>query len=191
MNILTRDVQVYILAGGLSSRMGSDKGMLVWNGKTFISHILHTLSFLFEHIVIISNNATEYHNLGCIVINDTIKDIGPIGGIYTGLQHSKKELNLFVTCDAPLLSHSFFKEFLKTSDRDKINFCTISKKVHPLPVMINKKLLSSVEENIQHKIYKLWSFYQQNPYRAIEMNQFEKEMMNINTPEDYNALISQ
>lgn len=191
MNLIANNVQVFILAGGLNSRMGSDKGMLMWNGETFIEHILKTLRSIFEHIVILSNNTLAYSNLGCNVIEDKIKDKGPIGGIYTGLHYAKKEMNLFVTCDAPLLSQSFYTFFLNSSYTSKINCSMIHNKIHPLPVLLSKDFLIHIEKNINNKIYKLWNIYQQHPCNAIEMNSYEKEMMNINTLEDYNRLISQ
>ena len=40
MSVVTKNIQVFILAGGQSSRMGQDKGLLIWQGKTFVEHIL-------------------------------------------------------------------------------------------------------------------------------------------------------
>ena len=46
-----------ILAGGKSSRMGSDKGLMMLNNKPFIQHIVEALQPLVNEVIIVSNNA--------------------------------------------------------------------------------------------------------------------------------------
>ena len=45
-----------ILAGGKSSRMGTDKALFVLNGSTFLDHIIRALEPLVDDILIISND---------------------------------------------------------------------------------------------------------------------------------------
>ena len=191
MSVLASDIQVFILAGGQSSRMGSDKGMLVWKEKIFVEHILSALKPIFNDIIIVSNRPMGYSHLGYDVIEDKVKDIGPLGGFYTGLHYTLKRLNLFVSCDSPMLSSTFFTEMLNSSSPDKISFCSVRGKLHPIPVLLNKDVLDKMEASIQRAMYKLMSFYDHFPCQQIDMTHFEHEMLNINTPDDYNSLISQ
>ena len=44
-----------ILAGGKSSRMGEDKGLMLFEGKTMIQYIIDTIQPLVDDVIIISN----------------------------------------------------------------------------------------------------------------------------------------
>ena len=92
-----------ILAGGKSSRMGTDKGLLELNGKPLIQYAIDTLKSIGLEIIIISNNS-DYEQFGFPVYPDIIPDKGPIGGVYTALSYSSTEKNLIVSCDTPFLS---------------------------------------------------------------------------------------
>ena len=47
-----------ILAGGKSSRMGEDKGLVLLNGKPMIQYVIEALKEVVSDIIIISNNAS-------------------------------------------------------------------------------------------------------------------------------------
>jgi molybdenum cofactor guanylyltransferase len=87
MNTNLKGITGYILAGGKSSRMGADKGLLLLEGKPMIQYVIEQMQLIFDKVVIVSNNP-EYKKFGLDVIPDLIKDIGPAGGIYTALHHS-------------------------------------------------------------------------------------------------------
>ena len=73
-----------ILAGGKSSRMGQDKGLLMLNGRTFMSHIIEALEPVVSDIIIVSNNS-DYDIYKLKRVADILKDSGPLAGLYTGL----------------------------------------------------------------------------------------------------------
>ncbi len=92
-----------ILAGGKSSRMGTDKGFVVYKNKAFVQHIIEALQPLVDEIIIVSNNP-DYDVFGFNRVNDLIEDAGPVAGVYSGLHHSKTENNLVISCDVPLIN---------------------------------------------------------------------------------------
>ena len=51
-----KHIDAYILAGGKSSRMGSDKGLILFRGKPLIEKVIEQLHPLFEKFIIVSNN---------------------------------------------------------------------------------------------------------------------------------------
>ena len=85
-----------ILAGGKSSRMGQDKGFLGLEGKPMIQYGIETAQRLSNHIVVIANNKS-YHSLGVPVFPDVYIKKGPLGGIHSGLTHSKTDSTDFNT----------------------------------------------------------------------------------------------
>jgi molybdenum cofactor guanylyltransferase len=77
-----------ILAGGQSSRMGTDKAMLQIDGKTLMERAIEICKPICHEILISSNNP-KHENFGFTVIPDEIKNCGPMGGIYSCLKNLK------------------------------------------------------------------------------------------------------
>ena len=98
-----KNITGIILAGGTSSRMGTDKGLILYKNKAFVKHIIEAMEPLVDNIIIISNNIA-YEVFGFKRYEDLIKNAGPLAGIYTGLRYSKTENNLIVSCDVPLIN---------------------------------------------------------------------------------------
>lgn len=92
-----------ILAGGKSSRMGTNKGLQYLCGKPLISYAVQALSGLCDTIII-SSSSNDYHSLGYEVVADVFPGIGPMGGIYSALKQSETEENLVLSCDLPFVS---------------------------------------------------------------------------------------
>ncbi len=100
-----------ILAGGKSSRMGCDKGLMLLNNKPFITYIIEAMKPLVNDIIIVSNNS-EYDVFNEKCIKDLIEDAGPLAGLYTGLFHTKTEINLVLSCDVPMIITSILETLL-------------------------------------------------------------------------------
>lgn len=98
-----KDINAFILAGGKSSRMGSEKGLVLLDDKTFVKHIIDVLVKLDLPINIISNTNC-YDSYGYPVFSDIIKDKGPLSGIHTALMNSDKKYNLILSCDIPFIN---------------------------------------------------------------------------------------
>lgn len=111
-----------VLSGGMSRRMGQDKGSMIIQEKPMILHILERLNYKINDAVIVLNDAqriADYQSLlnqyceGDIESNfdfslefveDEIKEKGPISGIMTGLKNIKADYALVLPCDSPFIS---------------------------------------------------------------------------------------
>ena len=98
-----KEITVIVLAGGKSSRMMKDKGLILFNDKTLIEHSIEKVKKVAAHIFIITTNSA-YQQFGYPCIEDELKERGPLGGIFTGLVHSSTQKNLVIGCDMPFLS---------------------------------------------------------------------------------------
>ncbi|MFN5324412.1 MAG: molybdenum cofactor guanylyltransferase [Bacteroidota bacterium] len=118
MEKLVTPAQAFILAGGQSSRMGTDKAMVPFRGMPMMQHGIQLLSEHFSKITIVSNH--EKHKMfGLDVIPDAFEKIGPLGGIIAGLRHSTSELNFFMACDMPLVPSAVIVALLEQASNDQ------------------------------------------------------------------------
>ena len=164
-----------ILAGGKSSRMGEDKGLVLLNGKPMIQYVIEALKDVVSNIIIISNNAS-YNKFGIPVYSDLIKDKGPVGGIYTGLYHSTTELNFCISCDVPMISADFIFWLLNRSRNAFITLPMYKNKVHQMIGVYSKQVLSNFQESAEKEHLKLG---QVNNDMACEIIDIEKEYANF------------
>ncbi len=106
-----KNITGIILAGGKSSRMGTDKGFLTLNNKPFVQYSIDAIKPLVSEIIIVSDNP-DYDILGYKRVSDTIKDAGPVAGICSGLKVSNTDYNLILSCDIPLIKTEILKKLI-------------------------------------------------------------------------------
>ena len=85
-----RPISIFILAGGKSSRMGRDKGLVPLKGRPMISYLIDTIVGLDLPVSIISNES-GYESFGYPVFPDLVKDKGPLGGILSAFSNTETD----------------------------------------------------------------------------------------------------
>ena len=142
-----------ILAGGASSRMGEEKGLVEYDGKSMIEHILVALQGAVDHILIVASDE-RYGQFGYPVYSDLIPQKGPVGGIYTGLHYSSTELNMCLSCDVPLVTTEFIEWIMQVSSNG-VTLPRCNGKTHQLMGVYRKSALSIFREAIDSDELKL------------------------------------
>lgn len=180
-----KKITAIILAGGKSSRMGQDKGLLGFKGKPMVAHVIDNLkSSSVDDIIIISNNE-EYEQFGQNVYRDIIKDQGPLGGVFTGLSHSYSEWNLIVSCDAPNLAPKYFELLIQQGSKKPLSILEYENKNHYLIGLFHHSLAPLVKEHIEHDILKVESFFKNVGGQTIAVGDYLEadatDFANINT----------
>jgi len=90
-----------ILCGGKSSRAGCDKQLLPCEGTTLPKAIARKLQALFPEIIIVTGTPEVYAGSGFVVVEDIVKDAGPLAGIFTGLSYASNEYAYVAAGDMP------------------------------------------------------------------------------------------
>jgi len=187
------NISLIILAGGKSSRIGTDKALLKFQGKTFIQTIYDNLKELCSEVIISSNNP-KVKISGAKIVTDKIENIGPAGGIFSALSASQTEKNMIVSVDTPFIPTALF-EFLIKHNTDDTDVLIISEetKQHPLIGMYSKKFSQILSEEIKKENYKIRDIIKKTHYRIIDISEehfYRKNILqNINTEDDYNSAI--
>lgn len=116
-----RAVSAIVLAGGKSSRMGTDKALLQIEGEYLIQRIVRQLKAHFSDIIVTTGETKRYTDLLDVpVLEDKIKSCGPMGGLYTGLEAATNEYSFVTACDMPLLKPELV-EFLVEQIDDSVD----------------------------------------------------------------------
>lgn len=180
-------ITAIILAGGKSSRMGTDKALIKIEDKNLLETTIEICKSVCKSIIISSNNP-EHGKYGYPVVNDEIKNCGPIGGIYSCLKKSETKWNFVIGVDTPFVPSDFILYLTtQTGNYDAIVPVHFSDK-EPLIALYNKNCLPSIEKQIsmqQFKIHHLIDLINTNYLnvgRWVESN--THFFSNLNRPED-------
>ena len=114
-SILKSQVTGIILAGGKSSRFGSDKALFEYNGKKLIQYAIATLQPLCGQILLSTNEPGKYAFTGLPAVADHFPGCGPVAGIHACLEQSRTEHHLVIGCDLPWLNTRLFEFILQNS----------------------------------------------------------------------------
>jgi len=108
-----------ILAGGISSRLGQDKGLVLLAGKPMIRHVLDKTKHLVdEGLIIVSSKgqAERYSRTLGSTVNVLVDDIdvrSPLVGAASGFAHACGEYSLLLSCDTPFVSKEILQLLLE------------------------------------------------------------------------------
>ncbi|MBK7560862.1 MAG: molybdenum cofactor guanylyltransferase [Chitinophagaceae bacterium] len=178
----------YILAGGKSARMGTDKGLMMFGGKAVIQHIIEQVQPAVSKLVIVTDN-TAYEKFGAEIIPDSIKDIGPAGGIYSALTHSNTQQNFIVSCDMPFVTTAAIEFIVQHQSSSQIILPVHNGHLEPLFGRYSKSCLPQWHALIQQGFLKLHELVTR--FDLLKLNMDRNPLLtdtlfeNINTPEDF------
>ncbi len=183
-----------ILAGGGSSRMGSNKALLPFHGGRFIEAIYRQMEYLFEEVLVVTNAPEQYPFLPCQKVADRFVSMGPLAGIHAGLLAASNPRVLAVACDMPYISEKLIR-FIAELDReaDVIIPRTVDG-LEPLHALYGKRCLPAMEEMLSIGRKRIISFFDRVTVREFapeDLPYFSPSFSafwNVNTPEDYYRL---
>ncbi len=184
-----KDITGIILAGGKSSRMGTDKGFLPLDGKPFVLYSISAMEPVVSKTLIISNNP-DYDVFELKRVEDIIKDAGPLAGIYTGLNESKTDYNLVLSCDIPLIKTEVLEQLIKAQDGNSDIIQVVSNGKHmPLIALYHKRCETIFHQLLKNGERRLHVALDQFKVKNVELNS-DREVFttNINTPEELKTI---
>lgn len=169
--------------------MQSEKGLVLFQDKPFIEHIIQAILPITDKIKLITGSR-EYDYLEYEKIPDLILDKGPIGGIYTALSHSETEFNLILSCDIPLISTELLQELISKHTKEAgITIFASESKTHPLIGIYSKSIVPTIKEAIELNQLKMMDLLAKLPHQIINIEESENfHLTNINSTDELNDL---
>ena len=183
------NISVYILCGGLSTRMQEEKGLVQFKGKAFIECVIEAVVAITQNIFLVTKNET-YKQFGYPLVADVYENKGPVGGIYSALEHSKNEYNLMLSCDIPNINTSVLQTYLLgRSNNNAITYLVDDERDYPLIGVYSKNVASIFNEAITSNKLKLIDLIKTADYKTVNIESKDKNAVkNINTKEGLIAL---
>jgi len=110
-----------VLAGGKSTRMQQDKGLLQYHGQDQRTHVYQLLNNSCAETYVSCNAAQVAEVAGKLpYLEDRFLNLGPKGGILTALQYNPNAAWLAVACDLPFLSADTLAYLVQHRDPTKM-----------------------------------------------------------------------
>src|SRR5216684_3876737 len=107
-------VTAFILAGGKSTRMGTDKAFVTLSGRSLLDRMLDLGQSVTRDVRIIGN-AQKFSQFAPTV-EDVFQDCGPLGGIHAALRASSTELNVILAVDLPFVSPALLQYLIARAE---------------------------------------------------------------------------
>jgi len=133
-----------ILAGGKSSRMGREKGLVDFLGKPLIQYGIDLLSRYTERILISSSNP-DYLSFGFEMVPDPVAGQGPAAGIAAALKSSRSVWNIVIACDLPFLQPELIDCLLENASSYQAVVPVHNGVMEPLAGIYHQKLAGHFE----------------------------------------------
>lgn len=174
-----------ILAGGKSSRMGSDKAKINYHGQQQVEYIYDKLNQKCSD-VFVSVRADQAIDYSIPVIEDSFHNFGPLGGILSAFKYNPNCAWITIATDLPFVSDSSIDELIKQRDKSKIATCFItSKSEFPDP------LFTIWEPKAYHSLLNFLALGYSCPRKVLINSDVkvipisdDQILMNVNNPKD-------
>ena len=182
-----------ILAGGKSSRFGSNKSLSNLSNLKLIEHVINKINKYFSEILVVSNDNK-------LILDDSnikmIKDckegyLGPLVGVLSAMKYANQnnKYNWITTfpCDTPFFDELIIEKMIQKtfSQKEKIFLIKEKKQRHNIFGTWSTNLEKILEEDLNNNFRKvdLWADKIGCVYIEKDIKK-ENEFLNINTKED-------
>jgi molybdenum cofactor guanylyltransferase len=186
-------MEAFILAGGASRRMGTDKSQLLIERQTFADRIAETLSRVADSVSIVGGQPSS----SLPAVPDVYPQWGALGGLHAALAACKHEWAVVVACDLPFVTSELFS-FLAAMrlDHDAVVPIQQDGRLQPLAALYRvDPCLQRASELIEAGRRRPLDLLEAVNTRRVEFDemtnlaQSERFFVNINTPSDYDDAV--
>ncbi len=183
-----------ILAGGKSSRMGSDKALLeaVPGGLRLIEMVLAAVRPVTGSLIISTNQPAGYTWLNLPLVPDNYPGLGPLAGLEAGLATSNASYNLLVACDMPYVKTEALRLLLSEMRPGIQAVVPLNQAGRPEPLcaVYSQECLPAIRRHLLSGSLKMtgWlsevetSFVAADKFRVVDPDY--SSFKNLNTPND-------
>lgn len=182
---MSQQVETYILAGGKSSRFGSDKALASIDGRPLLMHQIRAVAPVASSLTVIADKNDKYHNLGIRTIADSTPGLGPMGGLKTALEDQKKNnWILIVACDAHGLETAWLQTLIEKAIFGAKIVCFKGERYEPMPALYHPSIYDIVMDQLRAGERSMQALADNVMKRGLDVPEGWERLRNINTPQD-------
>lgn len=143
------DAAGFVLAGGRSSRMGSDKALVEFRGRPLMAHALGILQGAGLQASIAGSSAGNGAGFEGFapVIADAEPGLGPLGGICSALGSAEVRWAVFVPVDQPLMPAGLVKYLLNFAriTNSAVTLTSVTGFTQTFPAVLDRAVLPALQ----------------------------------------------
>lgn len=186
------DFTLAIVAGGQSSRMGTNKAFVQIGNQSIIANMLERTQYLGQRkTILITNTPAEYQYLKLPMYPDVIPNKGALGGIYSAIQHSDTPYTLVLACDMPFVNPDVLRYLLMQCQPDvEVVVPYVNERWQGLHTVYHKDCASTLKMAIKADKLKVQSVLGELKAQVIDETALKaidhdlRSFFNVNTPAD-------
>lgn len=191
------DATALILAGGKSSRFGSDKARLRLHDRDIMEILAEECAKVCREVLVITDSGSKFpprrRNLFREVA-DNYPGSGPMGGLQAGLTAAKHDVCLLMACDMPFLTAPLMRLFLDCAEDRELVLPQDGEDIEPMFGVYKKSLLPAVERLLAANRRSLLNLTRETDPLLLPQDVWqgaagEDVFFNINYAEDYVRLV--
>jgi len=187
------DVEGFILVGGASTRMGSDKAQLKFGAQTGVDRIASALDSIASVIRLVGSRE-QAHHLQFQNVPDVYERWGAFGGIHAALRACQSPWAAIVACDLPLVTGELFERLWRFAkapcdavvpvqpDGTQQPLCALYRRETCLPE--SERLIAGNEHTPRVLLAAVKTRWVE-PSELADLNNAEDFFINVNTPGEY------
>jgi molybdopterin-guanine dinucleotide biosynthesis protein A len=193
LQTLATQIEAFILAGGASSRMGTDKSQLLLEDQTFVERIAATLQTVTDTIRLVGGSENSSVTAKLPRVADVYPQWGALGGLHGALTACRHEWAIVVACDLPFVTAGLF-QMLASLRADHHAVVPLQPDGRPQPLAALYRVdpcagraTELIEAGRRRPLDLLQSVNTRwvNFAEIANLEQAERFFVNINTPDDY------
>ena len=180
-------ISSFILIGGQSKRFGYPKWQSKIGETTLLNHIYNKCS-LFNDISIVGKERPKGFNKP--FIKDELDFQAPINGIFSALKKTSSDWNFVISIDLPLITSDIIRLIWMSGDKHKDAIIPrLEGYSQPICSFYHKRIFSEISNQIEKNELSLNCLIDSIKTDYIDMDNYKKEFLNMNTQQKYNELI--
>lgn len=178
---------VYILAGGRSSRFGSDKARAILDGRPLIQRVADLLSPVASAVTVVADRKDKYSDLGFRTIVDLHPGLGPLAGLETALADLPAESRwlLLCCCDAAIIQSTWLDTLLAARSAQHEAIVFAGKHAQPMPGLYAHDAVPIVTHHLKSNQRSMQHLLRETKTLKLPLPDDWPENWQINTPEDH------